>query len=146
VVHFRELDDVGDKFNTSLKHNLNEHQSFELPNNVLEKLTLISNSHEKMFVCSNNVYLKKYIKSKFNNVFLYEDKIEKTLQRSYNDEDYWNHCLIEFFLISLCKKIYVFSNYSWISNFISYGVLHNEFGVVNPYQLNSFVENCGEFR
>ena len=99
-----------------------------------------------MFVCSNNVYLKKYIKSKFNNVFLYEDKIEKTLQRSYNDEDYWNHCLIEFFLISLCKKIYVFSNYSWISNFISYGVLHNEFGVVNPYQLNSFVENCGEFR
>jgi hypothetical protein len=98
-----------------------------------------------MFVCSNNVYLKKYIQSKFDNVFCYEDNLDETIRRNYDGNYYFNHCLTEFFLMSLCEKIYAFSNYSWISNFIAYGVLHNDKGPVNPYQINSLVENCGTF-
>jgi hypothetical protein len=146
VVHFREFDFISDKLNGSLKYELNEHESFELSNDSLEKLKQISNSHNKIFVCSNNVYLKKYIQSKFNNVFCYEDNLDKTIQRTYDDKDYLSHCLIEFFLMSLCEKIYAFSNYSWISNFISYGILHNSIGPVNPYHVNPLVEDCGPFQ
>jgi hypothetical protein len=45
----------------------------------------------------------------------------------------------------MAKQINIFTNYSWISNFIAYGVFNNQFGVVNPYQDNEFVKNYGLF-
>jgi hypothetical protein len=89
--------------------------------------------------------VKRYIKEHFNNVFLYDDDILKTTRRDYSDEEYWNFCLVEFCLISMSEKINIFTNYSWVSNFIVYGVLNNKIGVVNPYKNNSFVQNYGSF-
>ena len=45
----------------------------------------------------------------------------------------------------MAEKINIFTNYSWISNFIAYGVFNNKFGIVNPYQNNLFIINNGAF-
>ena len=76
---------------------------------------------------------------------IYNDDILKTTRRDYSDVEYWNFCLIEFCLISMAKNVNMFTNYSWISNFIAYGVFNSELGVINPYHDNPFVKNCGPF-
>jgi hypothetical protein len=114
------------------------------PFNV-QKIKEICENNEKVFVCSNSVRIKTYIKEHFSNIFLYDDNVLKTTRRDYSDEEYWEFCLIEFCLISMAEKINIFTNYSWISNFISYGVFNNKFGIVNPYQNNLFIINNGAF-
>jgi hypothetical protein len=156
VIHFREWDDIGDAYNSrvldpsidgdefQVRH-MKLKKEFTLNDTIMEQIQKISNENEKVFVCSNSIRVKTYVKEHFKNVFLYDDNILKTTKRDYSDEEYWNFCLIEFCLISMAKQINIFTNYSWISNFIAYGVFNNQFGVVNPYQDNEFVKNYGLF-
>jgi hypothetical protein len=111
----------------------------------MNKIKDICDNNQIVFVCSNSMRVKRYIKEHFTNVFLYDDDILKTTKRDYSDEEYWNFCLIEFCLISMAEKINIFTNYDWISNFIVYGVLNNKTKIVNPYKDNSFVQNYGSF-
>lgn len=156
VIHFREWDDIGDAYNSRvLDPNINDDEfevrhvklkkEFTLNEKIMTQIQKICDENEKVFVCSNSIRVKTYVKEHFKNVFLYDDNILKTTKRDYSDEEYWNFCLIEFCLISMSKKINIFTNYCWISNFISYGVFNNPFGVVNPYKDNQFVKNYGPF-
>jgi hypothetical protein len=156
VIHFREWDDIGDAYNSRVLNPNIEGNEFQVRDKTLKKEFSISDdkmlqikeicdNNEKVFVCSNSIRIKTYIKEHFNNVFLYNDDILKTTRRDYSDVEYWNFCLIEFCLISMAKKVNMFTNYSWISNFIAYGVFNSELGVINPYHDNQFVKNCGSF-
>lgn len=156
VLHFREWDDIGDEYNNRiLNPNITGEEftirhkklksKFSINENILQQIKKICDENSIVFVCSNSMKIKQYISEQFNNVFLYEDNVLKTTQRDYSDEEYWNFCLIEFCLISMSENINIFTNYSWISNFIAYGVLNNKFGTVNPYKDNSFVKNYGAF-
>jgi len=156
VIHFREWDDIGDAYNSRVLNPNIEGDEFQVRHKTLKKEFSISedkmlqikeicDNNEKVFVCSNSIRVKTYIKEHFDNVFLYTDDILKTTTRDYSDVEYWNFCLIEFCLISMAKKVNIFTNYSWISNFITYGVFNSEFGIINPYHDNPFVKNYGPF-
>jgi hypothetical protein len=156
VIHFREWDDIGDAYNVRILHpDIQDEEfqvrhktlksAFSIDKNTMNKIKDICDNNQIVFVCSNSMRVKRYIKEHFTNVFLYDDDILKTTKRDYSDEEYWNFCLIEFCLISMAEKINIFTNYNWISNFIVYGVLNNKTGVVNPYKDNSFVQNYGSF-
>lgn len=156
VIHFREWDDIGDAYNNRILNPTIQDEEFQVRHKtlkskfsinevIMDKIKNICENNEIVFVCSNNMSVKQYIKEHFNNIFLYNDDILKTTKRDYSDEEYWNFCLVEFCLISMAEKINIFTNYSWISNFIAYGVLNNENGVINPYKNNSFVQNYGPF-
>lgn len=155
VVHFRDLDDVGDTFNNRLLNNssgsfnVREYQfeeNFILSEKISLKLKSIVDTYSKVFLCSNNVRIKKYIKENYNNIISLDENLLSTINRDYSDKEYWEHCLIEFCITSFSKKIFLFTNYCWISNFISYGIVNNKRGVVNPYNTdNGFVEHCGVF-
>ncbi len=156
VIHFREWDDIGDAYNSrvlnpdiggddfQIRHKVLK-KEFELGDETMLQIKQICDENEKVFVCSNSIQAKTYVKKHFSNIFLYDDNILKTTRRNYSDEEYWNFCLIEFCLISFSKKINLFTNYSWISNFIAYGVFNNQYGSVNPYRNNLFVKNYGHF-
>jgi len=156
VIHFREWDDIGDAYNSRVLNPNIEGEEFQVRNKTLKKefnitedkmlqIKEICDNNEKVFVCSNSVRVKIYIKEHFNNVFIYNDNILKTTRRDYNDVEYWNFCLIEFCLISMAKNVNMFTNYSWISNFIAYSVFNSELGVINPYHNNPFIKNYGPF-
>jgi hypothetical protein len=156
VIHFREWDDIGDAYNSRVLNPNIEGDEFQVRHKTLKKdfsisedkmlqIKEICDNNEKVFVCSNSIRVKTYIKEHFDNVFLYSDDILKTTTRDYSDVEYWNFCLIEFCLISMAKKVNIFTNYSWISNFITYGLFNSEFGIINPYHDNPFVKNYGTF-
>lgn len=155
VIHFRDLDDVGDTFNNRLLNNSTGsftvrgyqfEENFSLSERVSSKLRSIVDSYSKVFLCSNNVRVKKYIEENYDNIIILDENLLTTLNRDYSDEEYWEYCLIEFCMTSFSEKIFLFTNYCWISNFISYGVMNNKHEVVNPYNTdNGFVEHCGVF-
>lgn len=143
VVHFRDRDDSGDRFNNQLLNQ--QYQSYSIDTNSFANIEKICKENEKVFVCSNNVAIKKYLQSLHNNIVISDDNILKTTNRSYCDEEYWYFCLTEFCLMSMPTQIYLFNNYSWITNFISYGLFHNKYSIINPYNTNPFVKNFGGF-
>lgn len=157
ILHFRDLDDVADVMNVSVKDSeflqddlyvrdyYKVKKNFSLPHKIEEKINSIKEKEKKLFICSNNAKIKKYVVEKFGGFIIHEDDIEGLLRRSYSDESYLEHCLIEFCLISKANKIYSFSNYSWVSNFLIYGILHKNGNPINPKIENDFIELCGEF-
>ena len=103
VYHYRLGDEV---FN-------NDTTNFD---NIVESF----NNREKqndIFLISDSLNLKNkiYETYKNNKVFVFLEQPHHTCDNS-NDV----HTLIEFFLITKAKNIYCYSNYFWISNFVSW--------------------------
>lgn len=156
LVHFRDWDDIGDAMNSRIVNNQDPRKDFyvrdylvskdlKLPDYVDPILKKISGDNSLVYICSNNMEIKNFVKNKFENFISFDEDPLVTLRRNYSQKEYWDYCLIEFCLIMFCKEIHLFTNYSWITNFISYGVLQNAQGVFNPYQNSNFVKKHGEF-
>jgi hypothetical protein len=146
VIHFRELDDVADNYNHQILQNNLESVNFNQNYRALEKVEDIINNNKKVFVCSNNVKIKLMLSERYPNVIIYNDNVQKIIHRTYSDEEYLNHCITEFYILSKAKKIFSFGKYVWISNFLIYGLIHFQETATNPNNLkhNNF-EFCGEF-
>lgn len=142
TIHLRDRDDIADKYNGELLKS--NSRSINLNKKTLEIISSIAKKNKKVFVCSNNIQIKLFLQKYFENIITYQDNIEQTLKRTYNDKHYLNHCLTEFYLMSKSKEIFVFSEYSWISNFLIYGLLHAKNKPINPYNKeNAFLNFCG---
>jgi hypothetical protein len=156
ILHFRDWDDIADAYNNNLINNIKQpfevrgyrfNGELEFTESALSKLTEILKIENKILLFSNNLEIKKVIKEMSDKIVLLDENLIKTCRRDYNDTVYWDFCINEFNLISYSKKIYLFSNYSWISNFISYGILNNiNLDSVNPYNSNNkLVETFGTY-
>jgi hypothetical protein len=143
IMHFRDLDDIADYFNDNILNNNKTPFAvrdyifkgyIEFTDDALTHIKKIAKNENKILVFSNNIEIKNTLKKMYNNFILLDEDYKKTVNRDYNDNDYWEYCLIEFILFSFSKKIYLFNNYCWISNFISYGILNNiHHKPVDPY-------------
>lgn len=156
VIHFRLWDDMADIMNSSIMtNNIPEYFSVRgktvksdniLKEEVLNKLNLIINEHKQVIVCSNSIYLKKYVKQKFSKVIIIEENLISFINRCYTDNHYLELCLLEFSIMAYAKKIYTFTDYSWITNFVSYAVLsHIKTNKFNPYLSQYLIENTYGF-
>jgi hypothetical protein len=146
VIHFRDRDDIADQYNSQLISNNSQLLYNNLNKEVLEKLKYITQHNKKVFVCSNNIQIKILLDELYPNVIIYKDNVETILKRTYSDDDYFMHCITEFYIISKATKIFSFSNYSWVSNFLIYGLLHSKNKPINPNDSeNNFFETCGDF-
>lgn len=143
VIHFRYRDDIADEYNYSAINPPKKEIIFdEKINNDLDR---IFSENKKILVCSNNGVLKSFLKEKYENVIIYENNFNSLLSRTYSDEEYLEFVLTEFIAQLKANKIYLYSNYWWITNFITYAMLHNQTGPINPYDDNSKFIKMGSF-
>ena len=142
IIHFRELDNIAYIDNDRFSKNSTEFKNTY--SNLLNTINNISNN-KQIFICSNSVSIKQYFKNHCNNIHIYQEDLSKTINRNYTNNQYFDFCLNEFCLMSMCDKIHTFTNYGWVSNFLIYGALHNKFGVTNPYKNDSFIKQYGHF-
>jgi hypothetical protein len=156
IVHFRLWDDMADVMNYSMNTNIiPEYFSVRgkivksdniLKEEILNEINSLTINYDKVILFSNSIYLKKYLKEKFSNLITLEENLNSYINRCYTDKYYLETCLIEFSMMSYAKKIFTFTDYSWITNFVSYGVLsHQEKNKLNPYLDDTLVENKYEF-
>lgn len=144
VIHFRERDDIADHYNSELLTNNLQNINLNLNQKIVETIDLISKNNKQVFVCSNNIQIKLFLKKYFSNIITYPDNILQTLKRTYSNSDYYTHCLTEFYLMSKSKQIFLFSEYGWVSNFLIYALLHAQNIPINPHnKQNSFLNFCG---
>lgn len=152
VIHFRLWDDMADVMNYSMITNIiPEHFSVRgkivksdniLNEEVLNEIKLITMNYDKVILFSNSLYLKKYLKENFSNLIILEENLDSYVNRCYTDRNYLDICLLEFSMMSYTEKIFTFTDYSWITNFVSYGVLsHKEKNKLNPYFNDILVKN-----
>lgn len=108
IIHFR----TGDNF-LVLNNNINE--------NYLENLFKIyfKNKTSNDLLISDNTNLKKYIKKKDNDVYIFNiNNISHIGFKKH--ENYYKDTLVEFFLITESKSIKTYSIYDWTSGFVLY--------------------------
>lgn len=155
-IHFRCRDDQADIFNFIDSENLptkiididgkKVNKDLVLNNETLNALEVILNNYDKVFVCSNCILIKNHLKSISNKIVVLEENYTSTLKRSYADKQYFDLCVLEFCIMSFTEKIFLFTNYSWISNFLAYGILTHDFhNKVNPYGVNPIISQYSDF-
>ncbi len=97
----------------------------------LEKF-IINQENEQVMICSNNIFLKKYVIEKYSNTFYNEFTYD--LKMSHNDYNcieteklitHSREILAEMSIFSKCKSIYTINTF--LSNFVTYGIVHNEY-------------------
>jgi hypothetical protein len=144
VIHFREFDpNAYEKNYYALE---NRFKGIKLNDNTeLEINKIINNNNNNVFICSNDKLIKDYLKNKYPNIIMLENDFKSLLCCSYSDDETLNLILTEFILLSYADKIFLYSNYSWISNFISYAALNNKSGPINPYADNNKFIQMGNF-
>lgn len=156
VLHFRIYDDLADAMNSVVYNKSDEkvltsmYFKISIDNIfspfVFTKLDECLDKFDKVVICSNSVLVKSELKKRNNRIVVFQDDELKTLRRDFSDIDYFNQCILEFSLMSFAEKILVFSYYTWITNFISYGVLnHNYHDKVNPYHDKKLIESYSNF-
>jgi hypothetical protein len=126
IIHFRELDD------------LNVMDDYVLDCRTMKKLKEIF-LNRQILLLSNNNQVKKIIKLNFNCVTF------DTIPRNYNNQDCWEQTIVEFILCSFAENIYLFTKYSWVSNFLNYGLIHHKNGPIYPYEKSDSFINYGSF-
>lgn len=150
TIHFRCRDDQADIFNYIDSENLPT-KIIDIDNKKIDKDSLLNNEtiqtlykilddYDKIFVCSNCILIKNFLKGFSNKIVVLDENYLSTLRRNYADREYFELCILEFCIMSFTQKIFLFTNYSWISNFLSYGILsHNSHKKVNPYENNQII-------
>lgn len=123
VIHIRESDSFTELINFKLKNCGIDNINYLLSEDKLKKIDEIVKINDSVFLCSNNVYVKKILKKKYKSIILLEDDVEVVLEKNYSNKTYWTQCILEFYIMSRATKIYSFTNYEWVSNFLIYGLL-----------------------
>lgn len=135
-IHFRTPDDV-------VNRNVDEILKMDYYGIVLQKLVnfLEKNNDKTYMICSNNEHIKNFIKEKLPNSFSYNFthnlKMHNVLNSHHQlpDEilvEHTKEIMIEMVSFKKCEKIYSVNTFP--SNFVSYGIIHNEHN--QPWNLN----------
>jgi hypothetical protein len=105
IIHIRFLD-----------NNINEYNLKKFKN-ISRKILRNINKKYRHILISNNIYFKKYMK-KYK--FLKIIKNTPGHLGKINDKNKIYSTILDYFLIINSKKIYTYSEYSWISGFVNY--------------------------
>jgi hypothetical protein len=116
VIHFR----TGDNY--LIHKNVMAFNKYKMIIDEVDKIKLIE-KNIPIIIISDNQMLKNHLKQNIKNVFILDNKITHLGEDQLLNEDNVKDTLLDFYIISNCKKAYSFTKYSHGSGFIQWNCI-----------------------